>query len=87
MQLWRRYGVIYDSENLPYPLSVASRVSDFAKEGDRKIPTEKPEEPIKEGSGITLLDRNAIETVKKASPFPRPPVEAQLLIPIKYSLN
>ncbi len=42
---------------------------------------------IKEGSGITLLDRNAIETVKKASPFPRPPVEAQLLIPIKYSLN
>ncbi|MDP3112024.1 MAG: energy transducer TonB [Thermodesulfovibrionales bacterium] len=42
---------------------------------------------IKEGSGIALLDRNAIETVKKASPFPRPPVEAQLLIPIKYSLN
>lgn len=42
---------------------------------------------IKEGSGVELLDKNAIETVKKASPFPRPPVEAQLLIPIKYSLN
>lgn len=42
---------------------------------------------VKEGSGIELLDKNAIETVKKASPFPRPPVEAQLLIPIKYSLD
>lgn len=42
---------------------------------------------IKEGSGVEMLDRNAIETVKKASPFPMPPAEAQLLIPIKYSLN
>ena len=42
---------------------------------------------IKEGSGVELLDKNAMETVKKAAPFPRPPVEAQLLIPIKYSLD
>jgi len=42
---------------------------------------------IKEGSGVEMLDRNAIETVKKASPFPKPPIEAQLLIPIKYNLN
>ncbi|MHB8882725.1 MAG: TonB family protein [Thermodesulfovibrionales bacterium] len=42
---------------------------------------------IKEGSGIELLDKNAIAAVRQASPFPKPPVEAQLIIPINYSLN
>lgn len=42
---------------------------------------------IKEGSGFELLDKNAIVAVQEASPFPRPPVEAQLIIPINYSLN
>lgn len=38
-------------------------------------------------SGFELLDRNAVETVKKASPFPRPPVEADIVMPIAYRLN
>jgi TonB family protein len=42
---------------------------------------------IAEGSGIEMLDKNAVEAVKKASPFPRPPLEAHLIIPIVYKLN
>lgn len=42
---------------------------------------------IKEGSGIEMLDKNAVVAIEQASPFPRPPVEAQLIIPINYSLN
>ncbi|MDP2168367.1 MAG: energy transducer TonB [Thermodesulfovibrionales bacterium] len=42
---------------------------------------------IKESSGIEILDRSAVEAVKKASPFPMPLLEAQLIIPIKYKLR
>lgn len=42
---------------------------------------------IREGSGIALLDGNAVSAVRNASPFPKPPVEAQLIIPINYSLQ
>ena len=42
---------------------------------------------ILQSSGIEILDKNAVETVKKASPFPRPPVAAQLIIPISYRLH
>ena len=42
---------------------------------------------ILESSGIEILDRNAVETVRRASPFPRPPVAAQLIIPISYRLH
>ena len=42
---------------------------------------------ILQSSGIDILDKNAVETVKKASPFPRPPVAAQLIIPISYKLH
>jgi protein TonB len=42
---------------------------------------------ITEGSGKEILDKNAIDTIRKASPFPKPPVEAQIIVPIKYSLN
>ncbi len=42
---------------------------------------------IKEGSGIELLDKNAVAAVQTASPFPKPPIEAQLIIPVKYTLN
>ena len=42
---------------------------------------------ILESSGIKILDRNAVETVEKASPFPRPPAAAQLIIPISYRLH
>ncbi len=42
---------------------------------------------IVKSSGFTLLDRNAIETVRDTAPFPRPPDEAQLVIPITYHLE
>jgi protein TonB len=42
---------------------------------------------IRKSSGIEVLDRNAVETVKKASPFPRPPAAAQLTIPVSYKLH
>jgi len=42
---------------------------------------------ILQGSGFTMLDNSAIETIKDTAPFPRPPVEAQLVIPIVYSLE
>jgi protein TonB len=42
---------------------------------------------ILQSSGVDILDRNAVETIKKASPFPKPPVAAQLIIPISYKLR
>lgn len=42
---------------------------------------------IVESSGFGVLDRNAVETVKKASPFPKPPVRAELVMPIVYDLR
>jgi TonB family protein len=40
-----------------------------------------------QSSGYGILDNNVIEAVKDASPFPKPPVEAQIIIPIVYNLN
>jgi len=42
---------------------------------------------IKEGSGFALPDKNAVAAVQMASPFPKPPIEAQLSIRVNYSLN
>ncbi len=42
---------------------------------------------ILKSSGFEILDKNAIEAIKSASPFPKPPVEAQIIIPIIYKLN
>jgi protein TonB len=39
-----------------------------------------------EGSGFGILDKNAVETIKKASPFPKPPVRAELVMPIVYKI-
>jgi len=39
---------------------------------------------IMNSSGVEILDHSSIEAVKDASPFPKPPVEAQLIIPISY---
>jgi periplasmic protein TonB len=39
-----------------------------------------------ESSGKEILDRNATDAVKKASPFPRPPVEAKIIMPVLYRL-
>lgn len=42
---------------------------------------------IIESSGVGILDKNAVETIKKVSPFPKPPVKAEFIIPIVYRLN
>ena len=42
---------------------------------------------IIQSSGFTVLDKSAIETVRDTAPFPRPPGEAQLVIPITYQLE
>lgn len=38
-------------------------------------------------SGFGELDRNAVDTVKKAAPFPRPPVSAEIRMAVTYRLN
>lgn len=38
-------------------------------------------------SGFPILDKSAMQTVKDTAPFPRPPIEAQLVIPIVYRLE
>jgi len=40
-----------------------------------------------ESSGIPLLDRSALETIRRASPFPRPPVRAEIVIPVLFKLR
>jgi protein TonB len=42
---------------------------------------------VVEGSGHAILDRNAVEAVRSASPFPRPPAAADILTPVVYKLN
>lgn len=42
---------------------------------------------IVQSSGFLVLDQNAVAAVKRASPFPNPPVAAQVIIPILYQLN
>jgi len=38
------------------------------------------------GSGHAALDRGAVAAVRNASPFPRPPVEAEIITPVVYRL-
>ncbi len=45
------------------------------------------EAKVMQSSGYELLDRTALETVKESEPFPRPPIEAQIVLPIVYHLN
>jgi len=42
---------------------------------------------IKQSSGIAILDQSSIAAVKKASPFPKPPAEAHIIIPISYNFH
>lgn len=42
---------------------------------------------IEKSSGFSTLDNNAVKAVRKASPFPTPPVEVKILVPITYKLN
>jgi periplasmic protein TonB len=38
-------------------------------------------------SGVRLLDDNAVMTVKKSAPYPKPPFPAEIHIPIAYNLE
>lgn len=38
------------------------------------------------GSGFPLLDREAVEAVTRATPFPRPPVRVEVALPVSYRL-
>lgn len=42
---------------------------------------------ILSSSGFTVLDENAIMTIREVSPFPRPPTIAKIIIPITYRLT
>jgi protein TonB len=38
-------------------------------------------------SGYDVLDHNTLKTIRDAQPFPKPPVKAELVIPIVYKLE
>jgi protein TonB len=42
---------------------------------------------VVQGSGHASLDRGAIDAVRNASPFPRSPVEAEVITPVFYRLT
>jgi periplasmic protein TonB len=42
---------------------------------------------IIKGSGASILDRDAVSTVKRAAPFPRPPVRVVVKFPMEYRLE
>jgi protein TonB len=42
---------------------------------------------IVKSSGFELLDKNAVESIKKSVPFPSPPVRAELVVPVSYRLS
>jgi protein TonB len=42
---------------------------------------------VVQGSGHAALDRGAIEAVRNASPFPRSPIEAEVITPVVYRLT
>ena len=42
---------------------------------------------IVKSSGYEVLDRNVVETVRKVQPFPRPPLQAEIVIPVVYAIK
>jgi periplasmic protein TonB len=42
---------------------------------------------IASSSGHRLLDNHVIDTVKRLQPFPKPPLRAEITIPVKYILS
>lgn len=42
---------------------------------------------VVKSSGHRVLDENAVTTIKEIQPFPRPPVKAEIVIPIEYRLE
>jgi periplasmic protein TonB len=39
-----------------------------------------------QSSGYPLLDKSALETVKQAAPFPKPPTRAEIVVPINFKM-
>lgn len=42
---------------------------------------------VRESSGYPALDNSAMETVKSVAPFPRPPVAAEIVMPVQFQLQ
>jgi protein TonB len=42
---------------------------------------------IVKNSGYDILDQNVIRTIRDVEPFPRPPIKAELVIPVVYRLE
>lgn len=42
---------------------------------------------IAKSSGYPMLDADAVNTVRKSAPFPKPPVRARLVVSVEYILN
>lgn len=42
---------------------------------------------VKESSGYPVLDARALETVRQCAPFPRPPVAAEIVMPVRFKLQ
>ncbi|GAC1469402.1 MAG: TonB family protein [Desulfuromonadaceae bacterium] len=41
---------------------------------------------VVETSGFPILDKSAVETVRSVAPFPKPPVRAEIFVPINFRL-
>jgi protein TonB len=41
---------------------------------------------VVESSGVPLLDKSAMETVRIVAPFPKPPLRAEIVIPVMFKL-
>jgi protein TonB len=87
----RHFAYIRDMimQNLSYPMLARKMgwsgrvVVSFTVLDDGQVEDVK----VVETSGFDCLDKNAIETINKTAPFPRPPVKAELIIPIVYRLS
>jgi len=41
---------------------------------------------VLKSSGHRLLDQTAMDTVREAAPFPKPPMSAEIILPVCFSL-
>ncbi len=44
-------------------------------------------EKIIKSSGYDILDKNVVETIKSLEPYPKPPISAELKIPVTFNLE
>lgn len=42
---------------------------------------------VVDGSGHQVLDQSALNTVRTVAPFPRPPVRAEIVVPVRFKLQ